>query len=95
MLNKINELRKDFGLKNETKMMVMLSLSTNDMNKYIAMYPEVWFIDCTASKHPCNSCGYTITVFQFVYMRWHYEFTFLLRTYAFMFLNSYLQIDVL
>jgi hypothetical protein len=67
MRDKINELRKDFGLKNETKMLVMLSLLTNDMNRYVAIYPEVWFIDCTAGEHPCNSCGYTITVFQFVY----------------------------
>jgi hypothetical protein len=29
-------------------MLVMLSLSTSDMNRYVAMYPEVWFIDCTA-----------------------------------------------
>ena len=48
MMDKINELRKDFGLNNESKMMVMLSISTNDMNRYVAMYPEVWFIDCTA-----------------------------------------------
>ena len=48
MMDKINELRKDFGLQNETKMVVMLSISTNDMNRYVAMYPRVWFIDCTA-----------------------------------------------
>ncbi len=47
-MNKIIELRKDFGLSNETKMLVMLSLSTSDMNRYVAMYPEVWFVDCTA-----------------------------------------------
>ena len=35
-------------MNNETKMVVMLSISTNDMNGYVAMYPEVWFIDCTA-----------------------------------------------
>ena len=29
MLDKIIDLRKDFGLNNETKMLVMLSLSTN------------------------------------------------------------------
>ncbi len=48
MMDKINELRKDFGLNNETKLVVMLSISTNDMNRYVAMYPKVWFIDCTA-----------------------------------------------
>ena len=45
-----NDLRVDFGLHYETKMMVMLSLATKDMNRYVAMYPEVWFIDCTAGK---------------------------------------------
>ncbi len=48
MMDKINELRKDFGLNNETKMVFMLSISTNDMNRYVAMYPKAWFIDCTA-----------------------------------------------
>ncbi len=48
MMDKVNELRKDFGLNNETKMVVMLSISTNDMNRYVAMYCKVWFIDCTA-----------------------------------------------
>ncbi len=48
MMDKINELRKDFGLNNETKMVVMFSISTNDMNRYAAMYSKVWFIDCTA-----------------------------------------------
>ena len=50
LLEKINDLRVDFGLHDETKMMVMLSLATKDMNRYVAMYPEVWFIDCTAGK---------------------------------------------
>ena len=48
MMDKINELRKDLGLNNQTKMVVMLSFSTDDMNRYVAMYPKVWFIDCTA-----------------------------------------------
>ncbi len=48
MMDIINELRKDFGLNNETNMVVMLSISTNDMNRYVAMYSKVWFIDCTA-----------------------------------------------
>jgi hypothetical protein len=48
VMDKINELRKDVGLNNETKMVVMLSIFMNDMNRYVAMYPKVWFIDCTA-----------------------------------------------
>ncbi len=62
MMDKINELRKDFGLNNETKMMVMLSIFTNDMNRYVAMYPKVWFIDCTAGmlfKILCENFNHT------------------------------------
>ncbi len=62
MMDKINELRKDFGLKNETNMVVMLSISTNDMNRYVAMYPKVWFIDCTAGmsfKIQCENFYHT------------------------------------
>jgi len=47
---KILELRKDFSLHDDTKMLVMLSISTNDMNRYVSMYPEVWFIDCTSGE---------------------------------------------
>jgi hypothetical protein len=31
-------------------MMVMLSICTKDMNKYVLMFPDVWFIDCTAGE---------------------------------------------
>jgi hypothetical protein len=34
---KILELRKDFSLHDDTKMLVMLSISTNDMNRYVSM----------------------------------------------------------
>jgi hypothetical protein len=44
------ELRKDFRLHNHTQMMVMLSICMKDMNRYVSMYPEVWFIDCTAGE---------------------------------------------
>jgi hypothetical protein len=30
-----------------TKMLLFISISTNDMVKYVSMYPEVWFLDCT------------------------------------------------
>jgi hypothetical protein len=51
-LNKIIlELQKgDFYLHDDTQMLVMLSISTNDMNRYESMYPEVWFIDCTSGE---------------------------------------------
>ncbi len=50
LVEKLIELRKDFGLHDDTQMLVMLSISTKDMNRYVSMYPEVWFIDCTAGE---------------------------------------------
>ena len=47
---KILQLRKDFSLHDDTKMLVMLSISTNDMTRYVSMHPEVWFIDCTLGE---------------------------------------------
>jgi hypothetical protein len=43
-------------------MLVMFSISTNDMNRYVAMYPKVWFIDCTEGmlfKILCESVYHT------------------------------------
>jgi hypothetical protein len=55
-LNEKNlELRKDFSLHDDTKMLVMLSISTNDMNRYVYMYPDVWFIDCTSGESVCSN----------------------------------------
>ena len=50
LVEKLIKLRKDFGLHDDTQMLVMLSISTKDMNRYVSMYPEVWFIDCTAGE---------------------------------------------
>ena len=50
-LDKILELRRDYRLHDDTQMMVLLSLCTKDMNKYVSMYPEVWFVDCTAGTN--------------------------------------------
>ena len=47
---KVLQLRKDFAIHDNTKMLVMISISTKDMNRYVSMYPEVWFIDCTAGE---------------------------------------------
>jgi hypothetical protein len=47
---KIIELRKDFLLHDDTHMMVMLSICTKDMNKYVSMFPDIWFLDCTAGE---------------------------------------------
>ena len=47
MREKILELRNDFNMHNKTKMLLFISIATNDMVKYVSMYPEVWFLDCT------------------------------------------------
>ena len=47
---KVLQLRKDFAIHDNTKMLVMISISTKDMNRYVSMYPEVWFIDCMAGE---------------------------------------------
>jgi hypothetical protein len=47
---KVLQLRKDFAIHDNTKMLVMISISTIDMNRFVSMYPEVWFIDCTAGE---------------------------------------------
>ena len=31
--------------------MVLLSFATNEMIKYMSMYPQVWFMDCTAGMY--------------------------------------------
>ena len=38
----------DYGISELKKMMVFLSLATKETVRYMSMYPEVWFMDCTA-----------------------------------------------
>ena len=45
---KLCKLRLDYGISESKKMMVFLSLATKEMVRYMSMYPEVWFMDCTA-----------------------------------------------
>ena len=39
-------------------MMVMLSICTKDMNKYVSMFQDIWFIDCTAGAGELISLHY-------------------------------------
>ena len=45
---KLLQLRLDYGIGESNKMMVFISLATKEMVRYMSMYPEVWFMDCTA-----------------------------------------------
>jgi hypothetical protein len=43
----IVDLRQALTFHNETKLVLLLSFSTNEMIKKTMMYPEVYFMDCT------------------------------------------------
>ncbi len=63
---KIQDLRNDFLLHNETKMMLLVSITMNDMIRHVSMYPEVWIFDCTVDEWVhANACS-TI----WLYMNW-------------------------
>ena len=60
---KMLQLQKDFSLHDDTKMLVMLSISTNDMNRYVSMYPKVWFIDCTSGESVYSNTYVAIRIY--------------------------------
>ena len=43
-------LRKDFLLNDKCKMLVLVSMATDETIRLVSMYPEVWFMDTTASE---------------------------------------------
>ncbi len=54
---KVQDPRNDFLLHNKTKMMLLVSIATNNMIRYVSMYPEVWFLDRTAGEWVyANAC---------------------------------------
>jgi hypothetical protein len=76
--SKMLKLRMDFGIGHSNKMMVFISLATKDMVRYMSMYPEVWFMDCTAGTykrnfHCCNTLWFIkIKRIQFQYVSSQY-----------------------
>jgi hypothetical protein len=48
--NRVRQIRSDNGIIDSTKMLVLLSLASNEMIKFMCMYPEVWFMDCTSGE---------------------------------------------
>jgi hypothetical protein len=44
----IKALRNDFLLNDKCKMLVLVSMATDEMIHLVSMYPEVWFMDTTA-----------------------------------------------
>ena len=43
-------LRNDFILNDKSKMLVLVSIATDEMIRLVSMYPEVWFMDTTAGE---------------------------------------------
>ena len=43
-------LRNDFVLNDKSKMLVLVSMATDEMIHLVAMYPEVWFMDTTTGE---------------------------------------------
>jgi hypothetical protein len=46
----IQSLRDDFLLNEKSKMLVLVSIATDEMIFLVSMYPDVWFMDTTAGK---------------------------------------------
>jgi hypothetical protein len=44
-------LRKSFLLIDKCKMLVLVSMATDEMIHLVLIYPEVWFMDTTAGEY--------------------------------------------
>ena len=45
---------RDKLIPDSSEWMVLLSFATNEMIKYMSMYPQIWFMDCTANMYEVN-----------------------------------------
>ncbi len=50
----LKQLSDDYILNKKSQMKVMISIATNEMIQLVAMYPDVWFMDTTASWYDAN-----------------------------------------
>jgi hypothetical protein len=48
--HELNSMREAFALIHQSKMLVLVSMATDEMIRLVAMYPDVWFMDTTAGK---------------------------------------------
>jgi hypothetical protein len=48
--DELSIMREDFELNHQSKMLVLVSMATDEMIRLVAMYPDVWFVDTTANK---------------------------------------------
>ena len=47
----ILKIRSDKRIPDSSEWMVLLSFATNEMIRYMTMYPQVWFMDCTTAMY--------------------------------------------
>ena len=48
---RILKIRRDKIIPDSSEWMVLLSFATDEMIRYMSMYPQVWFMDCTAGMY--------------------------------------------
>ena len=84
--DKLLQLRKDFSLHDDTKMLVMLSISTSDMNRFVSMFPEVFFIDCTSGEPEYTNSICCNHIYGFVYTN---SYILRMELYASVHMNPY------
>jgi hypothetical protein len=48
--DELNSMREDFVLNHQSKMLVLVSMATDEMIRLVAMCPDVWFMDTTAGN---------------------------------------------
>ncbi len=46
-------LRNDFVLNDKSKMLVLVSMATDEIIRLVSMYPDLWFMDTTAGEWNC------------------------------------------
>ena len=47
----IQKIRSSLRLREDNKLLLLVSIATDDMICLVAMYPEVWFMDCTGGTN--------------------------------------------
>jgi hypothetical protein len=57
----LQNLRNDFLINNNAKMLVFVSMATDEMIHLVSMYPEVWFMDTTAGEFGLNYSACILT----------------------------------
>jgi hypothetical protein len=50
MKDDIQALRDDFLLNGKSKILVLVSIATDEMIRLVSRYPDVWFMDTTAGE---------------------------------------------